>query len=528
MSNSSEDWDEEYDLVVVGSGAGALTAALAADSRGLKVAVIEKTDLFGGTTAYSGGGIWLPNNDVELAAGVPDTPELARTYVDGLLGSAPSPLKDAYLAIGPSLIAELAKNPHLEFWWMPFPDYYDTDGSLPRGRSIYPEELTAADAAGILSTVREPLWPPTDPVIWGRALIARFLNALSETDVSVRSGIGLTRLVKSDGRIAGIEATSGTRTLRLGARHGVLLACGGFDHDRELRLQYQAPLTGEWSLGAPGDTGDGIRAGVDAGAAVALMDQSWWTPGLLGPSGGASFLQGLHGGIIVNAEGERYANECLPYDRFGREMLKGHASGVSHLPSYLIFDQELLDLYGIPGTPDGLPAGADLQPWFDGGLLWRADSIAGLAEELGVPAGTLTATVQRFNGFAKAGRDEDFHRGEEPYDLFFVAPVESINGTLKQIRTGPFYAATVVLSDLGTKGGLVCDERARVQHVDGSVIPGLYATGNTMASWSGEHYFGPGTPIGSSLAFAYLAVLDIAASAEGTAPAPAGSSLEGR
>src|SRR5262249_26241995 len=156
-------------------------------------------DLFGGTTAYSGGGIWLPNNDIELAAGVPDTPELARAYVDGLLGSAANALTDAYLTIGPSLIAELAKNPHLEFWWMPFPDYYDTDGSLPRGRSIYPEELTAAAAATTLSTVREPLWPPTDPVIWGRALIARFLNALAETDVSVRCGIGLTRLVKSEG-----------------------------------------------------------------------------------------------------------------------------------------------------------------------------------------------------------------------------------------------------------------------------------------------------------------------------------------
>jgi 3-oxosteroid 1-dehydrogenase len=506
-------FDEEYDLVVVGSGAGALTGALTAANRGLRVLLIEKTDLVGGTTSYSGGGMWLPNNDIELDAGVPDSTSLARAYVDGLMGEQPNALKDAYLDIGPTLISELNKNPHLEFWWMPFPDYFDTEGSLPRGRSIYPEELPAATAGAHLDSIRPPLWPPTDPVIWGHALVARFMAALDETHVEIRRETGLDYLVVEAGRVVGIEASTPAGKIRVRARHGVLLACGGFDHDSAMRREYQAPLTGEWSLGAPGNTGDGIRAGMKAGAAVDLMDQAWWTPAVPGPSGGASFLQGLHGGVIVNADGNRYANECLPYDQFGRAMLSGHSTGVSHIPSFLIFDQELLDMYGVPSTPDGLYAGADLAPWFDGEYLWRADSIEALAEQINVPSDNLVATVVRFNELAKVGRDDDFHRGETPYDLFFVAPVESINGALKQVRTGPFYATKVVLGDLGTKGGLVCDEHARVKDEQGVVIPGLYAAGNTMAAWTGEFYLGPGTPIGSSVAFAYLAVLDIAASA---------------
>jgi 3-oxosteroid 1-dehydrogenase len=511
MSLDGLAFDEEYDVVVVGSGAGALVGALTAANRGLSVALIEKTDLYGGTTAYSGGGMWLPNNDVELEAGVPDSSALARTYLEGLLGNDPNPMLDAYLEVGPTLVAELNKNPHLEFWWMPFPDYFDTDGSLPRGRSIYPEEIAAVALGAHLDTVRPPLWPASDPVIWGHAFVARFVAALADTDVSVRRGVALDRLLLDRSSVVGIEASTASGSLRLGARQGVLLACGGFDHDVELRAAHHPPLTGEWSLGAPGNTGDGIRAGIEAGAAVDLMDQAWWTPALLGPSGGPSFLQGLHGGIIVNTDGQRYANECLPYDQFGREMLAGHASGVSHIPSFLIFDQELLDTYGIPSTPDALYAGVDLDPWFEGGYLWRADSIEELAAQIGVPPDNLSATVARFNAFAKVGRDDDFHRGETPYDLFFVAPVESINGVLKQIRTGPFYAAKVVPGDLGTKGGLVCDDRARVQDTNGEVIPGLYAAGNTMAAWSGHFYPGPGTPIGSSVVFAYLAVLDIAA-----------------
>lgn len=519
MPPNTVKWDEEYDVVVVGSGAGALVAALAATKRGLSVALIEKTDLYGGTTAYSGGGMWFPNNEVEINAGVADTPDLAREYLAGLMGDVASPLMDAYLEAGPQLVAELMQNPDLDFWWMPFPDYYHTPGSLPRGRGIFPEEQAAVEVADLVDTVREPLWPPTDPLIWGHSMVARFLKALTKTDAVVRRGFAFEELVLAEGRVVGIRAESGGESVFIRAEHGVLLACGGFDRDREMRQRYQAPLTGEWSLGAPGNTGDGIRAGIAIGAATDLMDQSWWTPGLLGPTGGASFLQGLHGGVIVNGAGERYANECLPYDRFGREMLKGQATGVEHLTSHIVFDQELLDTYGIPGSPDALYPGVDLAPWFDGGYLTKADTLEELAQLIGVPGDALVATVDRFNGFAKVGVDTDFQRGEDPYDLFFVAPVESINGTLKQIRTGPFYAAKVVLSDLGTKGGLVCDEKARVQDLSGDVIPGLYAAGNTMAAWSGEFYFGPGVPIGSSAAFAYLAVLDMAQrSASNTSP----------
>jgi 3-oxosteroid 1-dehydrogenase len=241
------------------------------------------------------------------------------------------------------------------------------------------------------------------------------------------------------------------------------------------------------------------------------MDQSWWSPGFLLPDGEVAFRlyeRGRPGAIVVNGNGERYADETLPYDQFGHAMLDGEATGVSHIPSHFICDRRFLDTYVFCSIQPGEAIPAE---WFESGALVEAETLASLGERLALPSGALEKTVARFNEFARTGVDDDFHRGETAFDRFFGDPEHGPNPCLGELSQGPFYAATVVLSDLGTKGGLVCDDQARVLDEHGRPIAGLFATGNTMASVMGESYPGPGCPIGSSMTFAHLAVTAAAA-----------------
>jgi 3-oxosteroid 1-dehydrogenase len=247
-----------------------------------------------------------------------------------------------------------------------------------------------------------------------------------------------------------------------------------------------------------------VNAAVDIGAATDLLDEAWWCPGVEMPDGRGAFMVGLRGGIVVDAQGERYLNESLPYDQFGRAMI-ARDKATPAIPSYLVFDSRegegVLPAISVPEATaaDHLSAGT----WV------KADTIDALATAIGVPAANLSATVARFNDFAKRGTDEDFTRGEDLYDLFFCPPSDSDdapNPALHTISQGPFYAARIVLSDLGTKGGLRTDADARVLRADGSSIEGLYAAGNTAASLSGRHYPGPGVPLGTAMVFSYRAI----------------------
>ncbi|MDQ2753933.1 MAG: FAD-binding protein, partial [Actinomycetota bacterium] len=278
-----------------------------------------------------------------------------------------------------------------------------------------------------------------------------------------------------------------------------------------LRRRYQAPLGADWTLGAPGNTGAALEAAVAVGAATDLLEECWWSPGFLAPDGTAGFHlseRGLPGGIIVNAAGVRFADESLPYDQLGRAMVQAHASsGVSHVPCWFVTDQAFIDRYGLAGIRRGT---TEPDPaWFDAGILERAGTVAELAVAIGVPDDALVATVTEWNASCASGTDSAFGRGENAYDRFFGDASRGSNPNMGPIEAGPYYALQVVPADLGTKGGLRCDPHARVLRKDGEAIPGLYAAGNTMAAWSRHAYPGPGTPIGSCLAFAYLAVTDI-------------------
>ncbi|GGO72776.1 FAD-dependent oxidoreductase [Nonomuraea cavernae] len=506
----AEPWDDEYDVVVAGSGAGALTGALAAAGRGLRTVVLEKTALVGGTSAYAGAAVWLPGSQVQQRAGIGDSTESARAYLTALLGEAEAERREAFLETAPEVVAFLERDPAIDFAFRPFPDYFAAPGRSAAGRSFVPLDLPAERLGELAALVRPPvdrdragLGHPEGPLSAGRALIGRLLLALVTTgNGTVRTGTSVTRLIVEDGRVTGVEAGTADGPVRLRAARGVLLAAGGFEGNDAMREKNGVPGAAGWTMAPRGvNTGEPLLAATAIGAATGLMDEAWWCPGVAQPDGGAAFTLGFHGGLMVDASGRRFANESLPYDRMGREM----AAGPGRVPAYLIFDSRnggRLPAITVPGRPaeEHLAAGT----WV------RADGLAELAELIGVPGDALTATVERFNGFAATGVDEDFHRGEDPYDRFFTGASPDGNPCLVPVDRPPFYAARMVLSDLGTKGGLRTDPDARVLDRDDRPIPGLYAAGNTSASFAGRCYPGPGVPIGSAMVFAYRAVHDMA------------------
>ncbi|MFE7328603.1 FAD-binding protein [Streptomyces sp. NPDC057565] len=520
MANTDETWDQECDVLVVGSGGGALTGAYGAAARGLDTLVIEKTGYFGGTTAYAGAGLWLPGNQAQTRGGLDDSADLGRAYFRAVVGEAsPHELQDAYLDHAGETVAFLEDNPHLRFEYRPFPDYYAAPGRFEAGRAVFPVDLPAPEAPhALLDAVRPPAWaerlglPPAEgPLTDGRALIGRLLLAMESTgNGRTLLHTALRQLITEDGRVVGAEAGQDGRTLRIRARHGVLLAAGGFEGNAELRRNWQGLPGADWTMGPQGaNTGQALVAAVEAGAATGLLDQSWWCPSLRFPDGTAAFTLGLHGGIFVDGTGRRFANESLPYDRMGRQMLAAKAGTTPDNPVWWIFDGRFGDeLPGITVVP------ADRKAFTEAGLWRTAATLDDLAQRIGVDTEVLRTTVRTFNGYTADGTDADFHRGEDAYDRFF-AQGEGANPCLVPIEEGPFHAVQIVLGDLGTKGGVRTDAQARVLREDGSPIPGLYAAGNTTASVAGPTYPGPGVPIGSAMVFGHIAASDMAGQSTG-------------
>ena len=564
--------EQEYDVVVVGSGAAGMAAALTARKAGLRSVVIEKAPHFGGSTARSGGGVWIPNNEVLRRDGVPDTPEAARQYLHAIVGDVvPAEKIDTYLERGPEALSFLLANSPLRMQWVPdYSDYYPEEpGGRVGGRSIEPKPfdlkrlgaqramlepdygksplnvtVTQADFRWATLMMRTPrgvarvlrigarwLWAMLtrkDLAVRGQAFAGALRVGLMDAGIDVVLETPLEELVVENGRVTGVVVTheGATRTVR--ARHGVILGCGGFEHDAQMRREYQRePIGSDWTVGAAANTGDGIRAGAKLGAALELMDDAWWGPSI--PlTGGPWFClaeRTLPGGIMVNARGERFMNEALPYVEavhrmYGGEYGRGDGP-VENIPCWMIIDQRYRNRYVFAGVPPRRPFPGR---WYKAGVVVRADSVAELAEKIGVPAAALSATVERFNGFVKDGRDADYGRGDSGYDRYYGDPTVKPNPCLAPIDKGPFYAITMVPGDLGTKGGLATDVHGRVQRADGSVIEGLYAAGNAASPVMGHTYAGPGATIGPALTFGYLAARHVA---EHAAALPAKEELHG-
>jgi 3-oxosteroid 1-dehydrogenase len=556
-AGANTSWDHEFDFVVVGSGGGGMAAALTAVDSGLSTVVIEKGKMYGGSTGISGGGIWIPNNPTLRAKGHNDSRASIRQYLDRLTeGRVPAARLDTYVGQGPAAMELLGKSRWMRFFWVKgYADYHpEYDGGRPMGRSIEalpfdtrklgederhqrPNSMkgplglwiTAKDYRDLAMVKRTwrgrwasvvAAWRVSSNVVrrrhmatGGRALVARLRMALKDAGVPVWLRTPMTGLVVGDdGTVTGIVAQRDGKQVRIGARRGVLLATGGFDHNQEMREKY-LPAGGRenHSAGAWENVGDGIVAGLELGAALDFMDDAWWMPSVRHPSGATIPLVSercIPPSVIVDSHGSRFTNESSPYVNFVHDQLAG-----GHVPAWFVMDAKARARYPFAQILPGMPFPKD---FYASGLAHRADSIAELAVAIGVPPEELTATVERFNGFARTGKDTEFGRGDSAYDRYYGDPTLK-NPNLDEIVKAPFYAVRIEVGDLGTKGGLVCDEHSRVLREDGSLIGSLYATGNTSAAVMGGEYAGPGATIGPSIVFGYVAARHAAGETTGRA-----------
>ncbi|OXM45770.1 FAD-binding protein [Amycolatopsis alba] len=543
-------WEHTYDFVIVGSGGGGMTAALTAHDAGLSSVVVEKASRYGGSTGISGGGIWIPNNPTLRERGHDDSRQSIRRYLDVLTeGKVPAARLDAYVDHGPAAMELLGRSKWWKLVWTKgYADYHpEYEGGRPLGRSVEPKpfdtrKLKADEAFQRPNSMKGPLglwitakdyhdlamvkrtwqgrraslvaaWRVTSNLVrrrhmatGGRALVARLRMALKDAGVPLWLKAPMTELVVEEGRVDGIAITREGRTEYIRARRGVLLACGGFDHNPVMREQYLPDgASADHSLGAKENTGDGIKAGAALGASLGFMDDAWWMPSVEHPSGATIPLvseRAIPGQIIVSQDGRRFTNEASPYVNFVHDQIEG-----KHFETWCVMDAKARARYPFAQILPGMPFP---EAFYKSGLVHRAETVAALAREIGIAEDRLVATVDRFNGFARAGADEDFHRGESAHDRYYGDPTLK-NPNLDVIDKAPFYAVRIQLGDLGTKGGLVCDEHSRVLREDGTAIAGLYATGNATASVMANEYAGPGATIGPSIVFGYVAARHAAA-----------------
>lgn len=508
--------------MVVGSGVAALFGAAPAASRRLTTCVIEKTDRFGGTSAYSGGAVWLPGNPVLARDGLEDSVELGRTYFRSVVGDrTDEDVQDAFLNTGPRVVEFLQDQLGIPTRFEAFPDYFDAPGRQATGRSIFPKPIRAEEVGDRAADIRpsvpvDQFGAPDDAtrLEGGRAWVARLVLALDGMDHATllrRTGAE-ELLTDDDDRVVGVAVRDDSGTRSLGARRGVLMAAGGFERSPEIRRRWQQMPTADWTSSHPDTgTGDALRMFERVGAALDLLDQSWWCPATLFPNGHAAFTLGFRSGIIVDSRGQRFANELLPYDQMGRKM-RARMSGGAGDEFWLVFDDA--EAGGFPAICIPAPDPGELR----GAGLWHtAGSIAELAAATGMDGTELTRSVERFNGFAEQGVDADFGRGEDPYGRFFLG-ASTTRECLRPLGGERLHAVRLVLGDLGTKGGAVIDTNGAVVDTDGRPIPGLYAAGNSSASIAGEAYAGPGVPLGSGMTMAFRAVADMAGEALPIAP----------
>jgi len=544
--------DTTVDLLVVGSGTG-MAAALAAHERGLSVLIVEKSSYVGGSTARSGGALWLPASTVINNQGGADTAERANTYLRSVVGeTSPEKRTAAFVAnVGATIELLRRTTPMKLFWAKEYSDYHpEAPGGTAVGRTCECRPLNTAVLGEYLPRLRPGVMevkipmPTTGadyrwlnlmsriprkglPVVakrlgqgvgglllgrryaaGGQALAAGMFAGVLRAGIPIWTDTALQRLVTEGDRVTGAVLTHGDAEITVTARRGVVLAAGGFDHNMDMRWKFQSERLGEHlSLGADTNTGDAIRIAQDAGAAIDLMDQSWWFPAFAPLPGQPPKVmlaeRSLPGSFIVDETGARFVNEACDYMSFGQRILERERAGNPVDEMWMVFDQKYRNSYVM--AAELFPRMPIPQSWYDAGIAHTATSFGELARKMGVDENTFTATARRFNESAVAGMDLDFQRGASAYDRYYGDPTVTPNPNLRPLDKGPFFAVKLVLSDLGTCGGLRADENARVLREDGSAVDGLYAIGNTAANVFGATYPGAGATIAQGLVYGYIA-----------------------
>ncbi len=554
---------QDYDLIVVGSGAGGLFTAVNAADAGLKVLLLEKDpQFFGGTSAYSGGVLWVPCNDDMARVGIKDELATAYAYVKRCVrGMGSDERVLAYVETANTMVQCLAKMGVGYASLARYPDYYqDIEGSIKGGRSMDPLPfdaaklgldglrvlrdgnktalvlghicVSAAEAGKVVRRERGGMammlkimaryylnlpWrlrtKRDKRLCGGQALVAGLLAAArARKNITLQLGAPLTSLLVEEGRVVGVNYSQGGSAQSARSQF-VMLAAGGFEQNQALREQYlPQPTNTRWSHTPKGNnTGDALLAAQALGAQTALMGNTWGAPSISVPGEDENrvvFMErNFPHSLVVNGKGQRFVNESCPYPEFQQAMFASHQAGGKIDPAWFIFDATFRKRYPIgpllPGesVPDAFVAKKLKDDFFV-----KAPTLPLLAAKIGLSANALTQTVARFNGYARAGVDEDFGRGNNAFDNYYSDPAVKPNSNLAPLTTAPYYAIRFYPGDIGTKGGLVTDIHAQVLKADGSAIDGLYCIGNNSASVMGPSYPGAGSTLGPAMTFGLRAV----------------------
>jgi 3-oxosteroid 1-dehydrogenase len=533
--------DESFDLVIVGSGCASVTAALAAKSLGGSAVIIEKQALFGGSSAYSGGILWIPNNPLLTD----DSEEASRAYLNAIVGepSKASPIvkREAFLREGPNAVQFLLDQgvKLIRVFW---PDYYSSaPGGHEFGRTVsgalfdinelgeWRDKLGAFHGFPALPvgshefvdiTLAKRTWKGRMAALKlaanividkltgkrrrgsGNAVQGRLLLAALRANIPIRLETELIGIETEGGRVTGVKVRDASGERTIGAARGVLLNAGGFSRNLAMREQFQPkPTSVDWTQVNPGDTGEVMQMAMALGADTDCMEEAWWTPGSLLPDGtyGGFHVPGESGKphvIIVGPNGKRVGNEAGAYMEFGQKM---YAAGA--VPSYAILESRALRYYSW----GPVMVGKSVRPFIDNGYLIADETLEGLAKKCGIDVAGFLAEIERFNGFAAKGIDEDFQRGASFHNKAMGDPNNKPNPSLGPIQRGPFYAVKIWPMDVGTSGGIVTDEYARVIKTDGTPIGGLYAAGNITAPVVAGTYPGAGASLGGGVTWGYVA-----------------------
>lgn len=548
----------EVDLVVLGSGASGLSAALTATLEGLTVAVLEVAPVFGGTTARSSGTVWIPDNQLMRAAGFAPDAETAEAYLAALVGDdSPRERWKAFLHQAPAMQADLEARAGIVFRpYLSAPDYRsELEGAAPGGRALEPVAFDGRLLGGWFETIAEPIRELTvmggmmvtraeaqrliraerspaamleglklvarhvddrrryrrgTRLVMGNALVARLLHGMLTRGGHAFPNVHVRKIEISDGRAVGVNGVHCGRDFSLAARAGIVLAGGGFPSDPEMRSKYLPAATPDYSPASPFARGSTIRLGIKAGGQLGpdLGSNAMWFPSSLWarPKGGLAVFPHIAldrakpGSIIVDQQGERFANEAVSYHDFCEAMFR---HGPTAFPAWIVAGRDFIRRYGLgvirPRTPS-------LTSFLRSGYLRTGENAEALARALGLPSGSLGHSIARFNDFARRGHDADFQRGETAYERSNGDPDRGLsNPCLGEVGTGQLYAVALWPTPLATARGLVCGKEAEVLDRSGHPIPGLYAAGNDMQSVFGGHYPGAGAQIGPAMTFGWAA-----------------------
>ena len=559
---SENDWDREVDVLVVGTGNGGLTAAVCNWEMGSKdVLIIEKQDKVGGTSAMSGGGIWIPNSHYAQEAGAEDSLDDAKRYLmNTLFGEdVPEDMIDTYLEKSPEMLKFLHDRTDVRYESLAeYPDYYtNMEGARAGHRSLEPSPIMASELGdnwknmtwthfmmrmfnrihftqveAHLLMVQLPGWkkllgrlmwdyirdipwrlktPISRRLACGSAGVARLYLSVLKRQIPIEFNTQMVELIADGDAVLGAVVESNGQRQRIRASKGVVLASGGFEKNQELREQYlPAPTNTAWSAGNPGNEGDALLVGLSLGAKTRLMKDAWWTTTLCVPDEPSPRLaimeKSFPGSCVVNRDGKRFANESQNYMAFQKDLFKTHTDEHPNAPAWHVFDATFREnfMVGPLMTKAMKPDFQIPKKWFDTGFVAKANSIRELADALAINADGLEETIANMNHYAQTGTDEEFGRGDSAYDRYYADPAIKPNPCLAPIVKAPFYAMRIEAGDFGTLGGLDTDTSARVKKADGGVFEGLFAVGNCSAAIL-PTYPGPGATLGPAMTMAYQA-----------------------